>query len=66
METGKISLGITNYIGHFNQYHIVYTLCFTGYYVDDNAHFYGLVVSAGGRDSSWTSSGVSFLTINLG
>ena len=38
METGEILLGITNYIGHFNQYHIVYTLCFTGYYVDDNAH----------------------------
>ena len=41
-----------HHIGHFDQYHIVYTLCFTGYYVDDNAHFYGLVVSAGGRDSS--------------
>ena len=36
------------------------------YYVDDNARFYGLVVSAGGRDSSWTSLGVSFLIINLG
>ena len=52
MEISKILLGITNYIGHFNQYHIVYTLCFTGYRVDDNTHFYGLVVSAGGRDSS--------------
>ena len=52
METGEISLGITNYIGLFNQYHIVCTLCFTGYYIDDNAHSYGLVVSAGGMDSS--------------
>ena len=41
-----------HHIGHFNQYHIVYTLCFTGYYVDDNARSYGIVVSAGGRDSS--------------
>ena len=41
-----------HHIGHFNQYHIVCTLCFTGYYIDDNAHFYGFVVSAGGRDSS--------------
>ena len=41
-----------HHIGHFNQYHIVCTLCFTGYYIDDNACFYGFVVSAGGRDGS--------------
>ena len=41
-----------HHVGHFNPYHIVYTLCFTGYYVYDNAHFYGFIVSAGGRDSS--------------
>ena len=34
--------------------------------VDDNVHFCGLAASAGGRDSSWTCSGVSFLIINLG
>ena len=27
---------------------------------------YGFAASAGGRDSSWTSSGISFLMINLG
>ena len=27
---------------------------------------YGFAASAGGRDSSWTSLGVSFLMINLG
>ena len=42
------------------------SLWFMGYYVDDNARFYGFTASAGGRDSSWTSSGVSFLIINLG
>ena len=42
----------SHHIGHFNQYYIVYTLCFTGYYIDNNAHFYGIVVSAGGRVSS--------------
>ena len=26
-----------HHIGHFNQYHIVYTLHFTGNYIDDNA-----------------------------
>ena len=26
-----------HYIGHFNQYRIVCTLCFTGCYIDDNA-----------------------------
>ena len=26
-----------HHIGHFNQYRIVCTLCFTGYYIDDNA-----------------------------
>ena len=34
--------------------------------VDDNVHFDGFAASAGGRDSSSTSSGVSFLIINLG
>ena len=26
-----------HHIGHFNKYCIVCTLCFTGYYIDDNA-----------------------------
>ena len=34
--------------------------------VDDNVHFYGFTASAGGRDISWTSLGVSLLIINLG
>ena len=34
--------------------------------VGDIVHFCGLAASAGGRDSAWTSSGVSFIIINLG
>ena len=34
--------------------------------VDDDDYFWGLAASVGGRDISWTSSGVSFLMSNVG